>query len=230
MRRKSTHTRSGSHEPAVARARTCERTLVLVYHKPKGVITSRKDEHGRDTVFDRLLPLLPARLHGLDWHPVGRLDKDTTGLLLFTNDGAFVHFATHPETGLRKRYRVLAKGLLTPAQIAALERGVPLTGGLGTSAPATVALIAHNIGTSWITVEVREGKNREVRRMLLAVGSQAIRLHREALEGLELDVDEGDWRELSLDEIRYKLHYEPSGISTRSRLRSRPRRDAGRNG
>jgi len=180
---------------------------VILYHKPKGIVTSRRDDLGRDTVYDRLIPKLPPALRKLEWHSVGRLDKDTTGLLLFTNDGAFVHHATQPATGLKKRYRVLAKGLLTEEQLQALSAGVELSGGLGRSASAQVVLIGRNIGTTWITVEVGEGKNREVRRMMLAVGSQAIRLHREAIESLELDVEEDCWRELSVEEIRDKLRF-----------------------
>ncbi len=182
-------------------------TIVILYNKPKGLVSSRRDDLGRETVYERLIPKLPQELRNLEWHTVGRLDKDTTGLLLFTNDGAFVHHATAPATGLAKRYRVLAKGLLTDEQLRALSEGVDLTGGLGRSAPARVVLVGHNIGTSWITVEVREGKNREVRRMMLAVGSQAIRLHREAVEGLELDVAEDCWRQLCDDEIRKKLRF-----------------------
>ncbi len=181
--------------------------IVLLYHKPKGLVSSRRDDLGRETVYDRLIPKLPPDLQKLEWHSVGRLDKDTTGLLLFTDDGAFVHHATQPATGLKKRYLVLAKGLIDENQILALSAGVELSGGLGRSAPARAVLLSHNVGTSWISVEVCEGKNREVRRMMLAVGSQAIRLHRQAIEGLELDVEEDCWRRLDDGEISEKLRY-----------------------
>jgi 23S rRNA pseudouridine2605 synthase/16S rRNA pseudouridine516 synthase len=181
---------------------------VLAYRKPVGLVTTHKDEHGRETVYDRLLPRLPPELRRRGrWHAVGRLDKDSSGLLLFTDDGRFVHHATHPESGLAKVYLVLAKGLLAEADLEPLRSGVELTGGLGRSGPARVELLGHGVATSWISVEVGEGKNREVRRMLLAIGSQAIRLKRVQIGGLALDLEEDEWRLVSEREVREKLGY-----------------------
>lgn len=185
-----------------------ERTIVLAFHKAVGLLTTHDDELKRETVYDRLATKLPARLRKIRWHAIGRLDKDTSGLLLFTNDGALVHFATHPENGLTKTYRVLAKGLLGEAELDRLRAGVELTGGLGRSAPAKVRLLGHRIATSDLELELNEGKNREVRRMLLAIGSQAIRLERIRIGTLELDLPVDGWRELSEDEIRDRLGYE----------------------
>jgi 23S rRNA pseudouridine2605 synthase/16S rRNA pseudouridine516 synthase len=185
------------------------RTFVLAYHKPRGLLVTHEDEHGRETVYDRLLSKVPPDLRRLRWHAVGRLDKDSSGLLLFTNDGRFVDHVTQPRTGLRKIYLVLAKGLLADGDLEPLRRGVELTGGLGRSGPATVELLGHGVATSWISVTVGEGKNREVRRMLLAIGSQAIRLKRVQIGELALDLEEDEWRPLTETEIREKLGFSP---------------------
>ncbi len=183
--------------------------VVIAYHKPRGLVTTHKDEHGRETVYDRLVPRLPPDLRKLEWHAVGRLDKDTTGLLLFTNDGAFVHHATQPKTGLEKTYLVLAKGLLEEADLEPLRAGVELTGGLGRSGPAKVDLLGHGVATSWLSIRIGEGKNREVRRMLLAIESQAIRLQRVEIGALALDIEEDEWRRVSAREVKEKLGYPP---------------------
>ncbi len=186
------------------------RTIVLAYHKPRGLVTTHADEHGRATVYDDLVPRLPEELRRERWHAVGRLDKDTAGLLLVTNDGRFVHHATQPATELPKTYLVLAKGLLEEADLAKLRAGVELTGGLGRSAPARAELLGHGIATSWISLELREGKNREVRRMLLAIESQVIRLTRVQVGGLALDLaEERAWRVVTPAEVREKLRYDP---------------------
>ena len=182
---------------------------VLAYHKPRGLVTSHSDEHGRETVYDRLLPRLPPELRRERWHAVGRLDKDTTGLLLFTTSGALVSHATQPATGLAKVYLVLAKGLLSESDLEPLRRGMELTGGLGRSAPAKAHVLGHGVATTWISVEVGEGKNREVRRLLLGIGSQAIRIKRVKIGELELDVEEDEWRLVSAAEVRAKLHFSP---------------------
>lgn len=188
---------------------TRTRTIVLAYHKPKGLVTTHQDEHGRETVYDRLVPRLPPELRSVRWHAVGRLDKDTTGLLLFTNDGAFVHHATQPARALSKTYLVLAKGLLGESDLAKLREGVELTGGLGRSGPAKAELVGHGVATTWLSLEIHEGKNREVRRMLLAIGSQAIRLKRVQVGSLALDLEEDEWRRLSAKEVKEKLGYPP---------------------
>jgi 23S rRNA pseudouridine2605 synthase/16S rRNA pseudouridine516 synthase len=181
--------------------------IVLAFHKAKGLLTTHRDEHGRETVYDRLRAQLPRELSKVHWHAVGRLDKDTSGLLLFTDDGAFLHYATQPTSGLTKTYRALVKGLLGEPELDRLRQGVALTGGLGTSAPADVRLIAHQIATSWIELTLREGKNREVRRMLLAIGSQVIRLERVRVGSLALELPVDAYRVLSAAEIRQHFGY-----------------------
>lgn len=198
-------------------------TLVVAYHKPKGLLTTHDDELGRETVYDRLRTLLPGHLRAIDWHAIGRLDADTTGLLLFTNDGALVHHATQPMTKLPKTYRVLAKGLLDDDQVRRLREGVELTGGLGASAPAEVEIEGFQKATTWVVVRIGEGKNRQVRRMLLAVGSQVIRLCRTHFGGIALEgLDEGGWRLLSDEEVEDGLGYVPRQV--RTGLSARPPR------
>ena len=215
-------------------------TRVLAHHKEKGLLTTHRDELGRETVYDRLRQAFPderAEWHAR-WHAIGRLDADTTGLLLFTDDGALVHHATQPSSKVDKVYRVLAKGLLSETQLAALRDGVELSGGLGRSGPAVVEVIGHQIATTWIDLTLGEGKNRQVRRMLLAVGSQVIRLCRVRVGSLtlsELVPEEGAWCELDAQQIRIGLDYEavtgpadtpragPSRRPDRSRGVRRPR-------
>ena len=142
--------------------------------------------------------------------PVGRLDYNTEGLLLFTNDGGLVHHATQPQTKLPKTYSVLAKGLLDEATLARLRRGVELSGGLGMSGPALVVCDGFQTATTWLTITISEGKNRQIRRMLLAVGSQVIRLQRTHVGAIALDVAEDGWRILTAEEIAGGLGYRPA--------------------
>ena len=188
---------------------------VLAYHKPAGLVVTHDDELGRETVYDRLVPKLPPALRRARWHAVGRLDKETTGLLLFTDDGAFVSFATQPSTAPPKTYEALVKGLLGEPELERLRAGVPLTGGLGTSAPCEARLLEHQKATSWITLTLREGKNREVRRMLLAIGSQVIRLARVAIGGLPLDLEEDRWRPVTPAELEGALGWRSAPAAAR---------------
>ena len=185
------------------------RTRVVAYHKPRGLLTTHADELGRETVYMRLASHLPRALRELDWHAIGRLDADTCGLLLFTNDGALVHHATQPRTKLVKTYVALVKGLVDEATVQRLRSGVELSGGLGTSAPCEVDIDRHQTATTWLTIKISEGKNRQIRRMLLAVGSQVIRLARTHVGGVALDLDEDRWRLLGDDEVTRGLGYSP---------------------
>lgn len=195
-------------------------TRVLAFHKPKGLLTTHRDELGRETVYDRLRQAFPGERQDWypKWHAIGRLDADTTGLLLFTDDGALLHHATQPASKVDKVYRVLAKGLLSEAQLTALREGVELSGGLGRSGQAKVELIGFQVATTWIDITIAEGKNRQVRRMLLAVDSQVIRLCRVQVGTLRLHdlvPEEGGFRELDASQIRAGLNYEPVVVSAR---------------
>jgi 23S rRNA pseudouridine2605 synthase/16S rRNA pseudouridine516 synthase len=177
---------------------------VLVLHKPANTICTVRDPDGHRTVFEVLLPQLPPELARYGWHCVGRLDLDTTGLLLFTNDERFVGHATAPSTHLPKRYLARVKGGGGEAQLQPLREGMQLHDG------ATRPAQARFREADLVELTLSEGRNHQVKRMLGAVGLPVQALHREAVGGLELDVPVGGFRELSAAEIREALRFEPA--------------------
>lgn len=178
------------------------RTRVLMLHKPAGVVTHGSDLRGEGTVYDVLVRAMPDALQGFGWHAVGRLDRDTTGLLLFTNDEKFVGHATSPATKLPKRYVARVGGAVTPEKLERLRTGVQIDDGKGT-APAK----ARARGDDSVELTLTEGRFHQVKRMLNAVNLATLALHREAVGALELDVPEGAAREVTDDEVRTKLHF-----------------------
>lgn len=142
-------------------------------YKPRGFITSMADERGRKTVMD-LMTDMPTRVF-----PIGRLDKDSEGLLLFTNDGEFANMLMHPSHGITKLYRVTVRPHATEAQIVHLATGVTLDDGEVT-APAIVRVAADSPERTVLEMTIKEGKNREIRRMCEGVGLTVIRLKRSA--------------------------------------------------
>ncbi|HEY6643839.1 pseudouridine synthase [Povalibacter sp.] len=174
---------------ATARAATRSHTYVLV-NKPKGVITTTRDPDGRKNVLD-LLP--PAMRKEERLYPVGRLDGDSTGLLLLTNDGDLAFQLTHPKFGVAKEYRVLCAGLASDEQLQALKRGMylvtPTSDGAKTSKRASMEsvrivkrFVDRNRGDrTQLSVTLREGQNREIRRMLARVGLKVKELERVAI-------------------------------------------------
>ena len=158
-------------------------------HKPVGVITTALDPQGRPTVVE--LVDVPERVV-----PVGRLDADTTGALLLTNDGPLAHRLAHPRYEVEKVYVADVDGEPDAAALQALAEGVELEDGL--TAPATVRCLAP----SRIELVLHEGRNRQVRRMLEAVGHPVRRLHRSVYAGLTLEgLEPGAWRELEPSEV-----------------------------
>jgi 23S rRNA pseudouridine2605 synthase len=170
--------------------------VVLAYHKPRGLITSRSDPGGRPTIYDALADL-PAWVF-----PVGRLDKDTSGLLILTNDHRLGHRLTDPEAHVEKRYHVRVRGVPSDEAMAALREGVSI-GDSSPTRPARVkALGAPSDGGSWLEIALTEGRNRQIRRMCAAVGHDVLDLVRVAIGGLELgDLAEAEWRPLRADEV-----------------------------
>src|SRR5438105_9090437 len=161
-----------------------QKLAYVLLHKPAGVVTTASDPQGRPTVVD--LVAHPARVV-----PVGRLDADTTGALLLTNDGELAHRLAHPSHEIDKVYVAEVKGDPSPAALEHLERGIDLVG--GRSAPA----YARRVGPSRVELTIHEGRKHQVKRMLAAVGHPVRRLHRSVYAGLTLDgLAPGEWREL----------------------------------
>jgi 23S rRNA pseudouridine2605 synthase len=159
-------------------------------NKPAGVISTAEDTHGRPTVVD-LVPASPRVF------PVGRLDADTEGLLLLTNDGELTHRLTHPSFGVDKEYVASVDGDPAPAAVRALREGVELDD--GRTAPAKVARIAAGL----LRITIHEGRNRQVRRMCEAVGHPVVRLVRTRIGPIaDRRLEPGAWRPLTPDEVR----------------------------
>ncbi len=177
-------------------------TRVLAFHKPAGVLTSTVRQHRTGTVFEVLLPQLPVELAGYSWHAVGRLDVDSTGLLLFTNDDKLVAHVTSPDTHLTKRYVATVFSTADDERVEPLRQGMTLDD--GPARPAQVRVRDEHT----VEVTLTEGRHHQVKRMLGAVGLPVRALHREAVGGIELDIPEGTFRLLSNDEVREGLRYE----------------------
>ncbi len=166
---------------------------VWVMHKPVGYVTTTDDEHGRETVYS----LLPAELTWLA--PIGRLDLDSSGLLLFTNDSDLAAGITDPKSKLPKVYEVRCKGPLPDAALQQLRDGVQLQDGM--TMPARIDRLEDDDRSTRLRIEIVEGRNRQIRRMLMAVGSRVQTLHRVRIGPLELgEHPEGASRRLSPEE------------------------------
>lgn len=171
-----------------------QRRYVLLY-KPKGYLTTYRDPQGRPTIYD-LLPDL-----GQFVGTVGRLDLDTSGLLLLTNDNALAERMTNPEYKLPKTYLVKASTLLSDEQLGQLANGVELSDGM--TRPAVVRRERDSEKYTFLEMTITEGRNRQVRRMLEAVGSKVLKLVRVRLGPLTLEgLRMGEWRELTAAEVK----------------------------
>lgn len=175
----------------------------LMFHKPAGVVVAGSDPEGVGTVFERLRAVLSPELQGFEWYAVGRLDRDTTGLLLFTNDERLVRHGTVPETHLPKRYAATVAGRPGEQALARLREGLVLED--GPTLPAEARLLAPDR----VELVLTEGRHHQVKRMLAAVGHPVLALHREAVGTLVLDIPEGAWRLLRPEEIAGGLGFTP---------------------
>jgi pseudouridine synthase len=187
------------------------RKLYLLFYKPKGVITSHGDPDGRKTVYDCLGRNVP-------WvTPVGRLDKDTSGLLLLTNDTDFANYISDPVSEVPKTYLVKANMLVSDEVVARLAQGIELKRG-DWAHPKCVRRVEDRGKYSWLEIVLTEGKNREVRRLLETVGLKTLKLVRTrvgpcTLEGLQV----GKWRELSPSERALFYARQKNKINTNAR-------------
>ena len=175
-----------------------QRTRLFMYHKPKGLITSAKDPEGRPTVFENLPPGLPRVVS------IGRLDINTEGLLLLTNDGGLARVLELPETGWLRRYRVRAHGEVNQAQLDALKDGVSVE---GVNYAGIEARLERTVGSNvWLTMGLREGKNREIKRVLEHLGLLVNRLIRISFGPFELaELPEGEVDEIPTRVLRDQL-------------------------
>jgi len=178
--------------------RQSQKKFYLLLNKPKGYITSVKDPQGRRTVMDLLGGGAPRV------YPVGRLDYDTEGLLILTNDGDFANAVTHPSREINKTYEVKVDGVMTDGELGALARGVKLEDGM--TAPAKVRKLKLTDNNSWIEITIHEGRNRQVRRMCETLGHPALKVKRTKIGPISMTgVPLGKYRDLSAVEVRALL-------------------------
>jgi pseudouridine synthase len=171
-----------------------DRLVYILLHKPVGVVVTLKDPLGRATVKD-LLPVLKTRIY-----PVGRLDASSSGVLLLTNDGEMAFRLTHPRFGVRKIYLAKVHGIPDEAALNKIRRGVFLEG--RKTAPAQAAIVSRSTGHGIVRIEIHEGRKREIRKMLEAVGHRVEELRRTEFAGLTLaGLRPGQWRRLDAGEV-----------------------------
>lgn len=174
-----------------------DETRVLMYHKSEGELVSRNDPKGRPTVFAHL-----PKIKGAKWMSIGRLDFNTSGLLLFTNSGELANGMMHPSFGIEREYAVRVFGGLNDEEMDRLRSGVAL--GDGMAAFGKVVPAGGEGSNRWYRVSLTEGRNREVRRLLEALGKQVSRLMRLRYGAVTLpeDLKPGEWRELEPAQVQ----------------------------
>lgn len=173
-----------------------EPKIYLAFNKPRGVITSLSDPEGRPTIMDCI--------KGVKYRvfPVGRLDYDTEGLILLTNDGDLAHAITHPSKKIPKTYLAKIKGLIDDAVVRKLAKGIKLEDGM--TLPAKIKKLDQTENNSWLEITIFEGRKRQIRRMFETVGHPILKLKRIAINGIFLgDLKAGEYRYLKEDEIRH---------------------------
>jgi 23S rRNA pseudouridine2605 synthase len=185
-----------------------EKRLYILLNKPTGYITALKDSQGRPLVTD-LLKGIEERVY-----PVGRLDYNTEGLLLLTNDGEWANNLMHPRHEVEKEYFVRVRGKAFPDQLKRLAEGVELED--GKTAPAIVRMVKDGEQNDWISVAIHEGRNRQVRRMCEAVGLSVVRLRRVRYGTLAMGT-------LKIGEFRYLSEEEVNGLSGRKSRQTAPK-------
>ncbi len=167
----------------------------IMLNKPRGYVTTMEDEMGRRCVTE-LLSGVSERVY-----PIGRLDRNSEGLLLFTNDGVFANSIMHPSKHVSKTYRVTVRPDITDEQLVKLTEGVLIDG--KKTLPATINVLTKETGRVVIQMVIREGRNRQIRRMCEAVGLEVARLKRTGVGPIKLGMlKPGTWRELTAEELR----------------------------
>ncbi len=173
-----------------------EKLVYYVLNKPVGYITTTRDEQGRPTVMS-LMEDVPVRVF-----PVGRLDYNTSGLLIMTNDGQLAQHIAHPSGQVWKSYLALVAGTVSPEEAARMRRGVEIDG--YKTKPAKVDILEARAGLTRLKIQICEGRNRQVRKMCEAVGHRVLELQRTAVGQVQLGhIKEGRYRKLNPDEVAY---------------------------
>lgn len=169
--------------------------IYIMLNKPTGCVTTVSDERGRNTVMDYVTDI-SERIY-----PVGRLDYNTEGLLIMSNDGDFTYALTHPKHEKEKVYEALVSGIMLHGAVDKLERGVYIDG--KKTSPAKVEVLEHRRNSSVVKIIIHEGRNRQIRKMCEAVGHNVLALKRTAIGGIELGkLPLGKWRHLNDAEIK----------------------------
>ena len=170
--------------------------IYIMIYKPRGFITTLSDEHGRKCILE-LVKDIPERIF-----PVGRLDKNSEGLLLMTNDGDFANKVIHPSKNIRKSYRVTIKSNITEDQLINLSSQTDLDG--EEIQPAIIEVLSKSPERTVLKISIKEGKNRQIRKMCEKVGLEVARLKRISIGQLKLGMlSPGKWRNLTKQEINY---------------------------
>lgn len=178
-----------------------EDKVYYILNKPRSVVATSHDEKGRKTVVD--LIKTDKRIY-----PVGRLDYDTTGLIILTNDGLLTNFLLHPKNNIEKLYIAKIKGIITKEKLSRLCNGVLIDGVKTSKAKARIKKIDKKNNTSIVELIIHEGKNHQVKKMFEAIGFNVIKLKRESIAFLTLDgLKSGEYRQLSIKEVK-KLYGE----------------------
>jgi pseudouridine synthase len=173
---------------------TAKKLDYIALNKPRGIVTTCSDDLGRQSI----LELLPGKLTHLK--PVGRLDMDSEGLIVLTNDGELAQALAHPSQHVFKRYEALVQGKITDAALKHLAKGMRLDDGF--TLPAETSLINRSEDESIFEIAIREGRNRQIRRMCAKLGYPIIRLVRVAIGELQLgEMEPGEWRHLTVREV-----------------------------
>lgn len=174
-----------------------EKKIYIALNKPSGYVTTVKDQFNRPTVVDLVEKEIHTRVF-----PVGRLDYETEGLLIMTNDGDWANKVTHPRFESNKKYYAVLKGVLTIPELNRIRRGVMLDG--KKTSPAECEIMEIDMGMTLVEIIIHEGRNRQVRKMFEAVGHTVKALKRESIGIIELgNLPEGRWRHLTSSEIEY---------------------------
>lgn len=170
----------------------------IMLNKPVGVVTTVKDEKNRKTILD--LVKVDERIY-----PIGRLDYDSSGLIILTNDGDLYNKIIHPRSEVFKTYIVKVKGLFEREKLETLRRGVDIGGYI--TAPCKARIVWSNSNSSELEISIHEGKNRQIRRMCSSLGHDVVSLRRVSIGNLTLgDLRQSNWRDLSEDEIKYLMN------------------------